>query len=45
MTTLLLADTAATFAYEPFIAAGSILLCSVIIFLAVKGKLRNWFIR
>lgn len=45
MTILLLTDTAATFAYGPLLAAGSILVCSVIIYLAVKGKLRDWFLR
>ncbi len=42
---ILLNEQSATLAYEPLLAALGILACCAVIYLAVKGKLRNWFLR
>ena len=43
--TILLAEQTTQLFYEPLMAALGMIAAAAIIFLAVKGKLRDWFIR
>jgi len=43
--TILLTEQITQVSYEPLMAALAMIAAAAIIFLAVKGKLRDWFIR